>query len=112
RSVVLGGPSTDRAFVDIGGATGSVRLAGGAVLDPQDNKSVAVLHVANGSTTSLEPGALEVSGDRRWVTSRLVAGNGYGSAVAHDVLTGDTIPFDTDCFVADDMALDVILVCG
>jgi hypothetical protein len=32
--------------------------------------------------------------------------------VAHNVVTGETLRFDTDCFVGDDTAADVLLVCG
>jgi hypothetical protein len=113
RSMVLGGPSGDRALVPIGGAIGAVPLANGAVLEPFTRATESVVRFTDGTSITLT-GLPVVSHDRVWVTARVVgAGStGYASAVAHNVVTGDTIAFDRDCYVTDDTASGLLEVCG
>jgi hypothetical protein len=114
QTMVLQGAGNDRRLVAAPGAALALPLAGGAVLEPSMGRgATSTLRLADGSSIPVEFGALSVSVDRRWVTTRLVdvAQQGYSSGIAYDVLTGQRVQFDSDCFVAHDSAFGRVDVC-
>ena len=114
QTMVLQGAASDRRLAATPGAALAQPLAGGAVLEPSPGKgATSTLRLADGSSITVEFGALSVSVDRRWVTTRLVdaAQQGYSSGIAYDVLTGQRVQFDSDCFVAHDSAFGRVDVC-
>lgn len=114
RTLALAGATDDRRLVDTPGRSGTQPLAGGAVLEPALSRTdVARLHLANGTVIDLPFGALNVSADRRWVTSRLPdPAASYSSATAYDASTGKSVHFDRDCFVAHDSSIGRVDVCN
>jgi len=114
HTVQLSGPTNDRQLVDVPGRTAAVPLAEGAVLEPSSSRDeVARLHTATGSVIDLPFGAIDVSSDRTWVTSRTPSPDAtYAGATAFDARSGQSVHFDTDCFVGDDDAIGRVDICN
>jgi hypothetical protein len=122
-SVMLGGDVRDERLVDVPGAAGATPLADGASLVQVGGDRLR-LTMADGTSTDLEYGAIDVSADRHWVTVRVPnsANDGYGSAIARKVVArsaSDSSPpmhtetlFKQDCFIADDTTQNEIVLCG
>jgi hypothetical protein len=112
QTAVLAGLSTDRRLVDVPGRAGAQPLTGGAVLEPGLAKGGrSTLHLVDGNVIDIELGVLDVSADRRWVTSRQSSETAYTGGTAYDASTGNTVRFDSDCFVGHDSSSGRVDVC-
>jgi hypothetical protein len=84
------------------------------VLEPQLSRTeLARLRLPDGTAIDLAFGQLDVSADRSWVTSRLPGpGAVYSSATSYHASTGKTIPFNSDCFIAQQLPIGRVDICN
>jgi hypothetical protein len=108
----LSAPADNRRLADTPDPPGSVPLTGGAVLVPVTVGRSACLRRADGVVSRLEPGAIDVSADGQWVTTRQVGGNSYTSGTAYNVTSSDVVRFDSDCFIGNDSPVGRVDICG